>query len=573
MNIKVLNKVIFPVMFILIIACSGNNNKQIEMPDHATAKEKPNPALTDWQNQKFSMFIHFGVYSVPAGVWKSQKIEGYNEQIRAHGKISREEYRDLAKTFNPSKWNPDSVVSLAKAAGMKSIVITSKHHDGFAMFHTKQSDFNIVDFTPYKRDIIKELSNACKKQDLKFGVYFSLIDWDFPGALPISSNNSDSIPPSHHELNLNQVKELMTNYGPISEIWFDMGKPTLEQSKELASLVRKHQPNCLISGRIWNGQGDFAVMGDNEAPDFRLGVPWQTIASFFWETWGYRSWQVREDVNKKAVEKLHTLLKVVSNGGKFMLNIGPMGNGEVVPYEKQILTMLGEWIKKNGEAVYGTSPSPLPRQKWGVTTIKNQSLYLFVLNAPQDGKILIEGLESTPKKAYLASDHSKSFNIKKHEGGYQLDISGSPSNDIVPAIVLEYEGQLQYTPSKMIARSEQGPYELTLDNGIKYHSYDGPEYYSAKPTVVALEWFIRPEETNYKLFIQSLPNDKGKKVKIYINGEELESSLEGAPNQSLNKELALKNGQVNSIKIALASPLNKHSDIGAEGLVLRIIKE
>jgi alpha-L-fucosidase len=225
---------------------------------------------------KFSMFIHFGLYSVPAGVWKGQQIGEYNEQIMAHGKIPKDEYAALAKIFNPVNWNPDSVATLAKAAGMKSIVITSKHHDGFAMYHTKYSDFNVVDATPYKRDILKELAEACRKQGLRFGVYFSLIDWHFPGAMPMSKSNSDSIPPSHHQFNLNQVTELMTNYGSISEVWFDMGKPTLEQSKELAGLVKKLQPNCLVSGRIWNDQGDFAVMGDNASPNFRLGTLWQT---------------------------------------------------------------------------------------------------------------------------------------------------------------------------------------------------------------------------------------------------------------------------------------------------------
>jgi alpha-L-fucosidase len=321
--------------------------------------------VREWQNQKFSMFIHFGLYSVPAGVWKGRQIGEYNEQIMAHAKIPKDEYSALANVFNPVNWNPDSVAMLAKIAGMRSIVITSKHHDGFAMYHTKYSPFNVVDATPYKRDILKELAEACRKQGLRFGVYFSLIDWHFPGAMPMSKSNSDSIPPVHHQLNLNQVRELMTDYGPISEVWFDMGKPTPEQSKELASLVRTLQPNCLVSGRIWNDQGDFAVMGDNATPDFRVGTLWQTPASMFHETWGYRSWQVRGDAAQKAVEKLTKLIKIVSNGGNYLLNIGPMGDGSIVPFERDVLTMIGTWFSKNGEAIYNTTPSLLPEQSWG----------------------------------------------------------------------------------------------------------------------------------------------------------------------------------------------------------------
>ena len=204
---------IIPVALLILVAC--NNTK-------TTVEQKPtessNPYLEEWENQKFSMFIHWGIYSLPAGIWEGKQISGYSEQIKGHAKIPTDDYRKLAKDFNPVNWDADAVAQLAKDAGMKSIVITSKHHDGFCMFDTKYSDFNVVDSTPYKKDVIKELADACQRKGLRFGVYFSLIDWDYEHALPfVSTRNSDSIPPLHHQYNLNQVEELLSNYGPISE--------------------------------------------------------------------------------------------------------------------------------------------------------------------------------------------------------------------------------------------------------------------------------------------------------------------------------------------------------------------
>jgi alpha-L-fucosidase len=242
-----------------------------------TFSSSPDPrAVEAWKENKFSMFIHFGIYSALAGVWEGRPVtRGLSEQIQAHAGIYSDTYAHVADSFDPVRWNADSIALLAKDAGMRSIVITSKHHDGFCMFHSAYTDFNIVDATPFKRDVVKELSDACKRHGLRFGVYFSLIDWHFPQASPISSHNSDFITPEHHQYNMRQVTELMTKYGTISEIWFDMGSQSASQSKELADLVHSLQPDCMISSRIGNDQGDFTVMGDNQEPNYKIGVPWQ----------------------------------------------------------------------------------------------------------------------------------------------------------------------------------------------------------------------------------------------------------------------------------------------------------
>jgi alpha-L-fucosidase len=286
-------------------------------------------------------------------VWNGKKVEsGYSEQIFHHAHISKADYESIAASFNPLKFDADKIARLAKSTGMKYIVITAKHHDGFSMFHTKQSKFNVVDATPYGRDIVGLLAQACARHDLKFGVYFSWIDWHCPHALPMSRHNSDPIPLQHMNFNLAQVEELMTNYGSIAEVWFDMGAPTLEQSREMAELVHRLQPRAMVNGRIWNDQGDFAVLGDNQVPDYAIAGPWQTPASIYHSTWGYRSWQEREDLPGKIAELTANMRKVFEMGGNYLLNIGPKGDGSVVEFEEEVLRGIGK-ITFKGSSIRG----------------------------------------------------------------------------------------------------------------------------------------------------------------------------------------------------------------------------
>ena len=349
-------------------------------------------AFEKWHQNKYSMFIHFGLYSELGGVWEGNPVtRGYSEQIQSFAGIFSDWYGDTALRFNPTLFDADAIVSLAKEAGMRSIIITTKHHDGFCMFRTATTDYNSYDATPGKRDFIKEMAEACKRGGINFGIYFSLIDWHFPQAYPISSHNCDFITPQHHEFTKAQVTELLTNYGPISELWFDMGSNTPEQSKELYQLVHRLQPDCMVSGRLGNDQYDFSVMADNTYPEGSLQTAWQTAASMFDETWSYRSWQKRGDVHTKAMEKLRSLINVVSHGGNFLLNIGPKGDGSVVPFEREVLKEIGIWLKKNGEAIYGTEASPFREQfEWGTITRKGNNLYLILSgNRPADGKITL----------------------------------------------------------------------------------------------------------------------------------------------------------------------------------------
>ncbi len=297
---------------------------------------------------RFSMFVHWGLYSVYGGVYRGKNIEwGYSEQIQSFAGIFSDWYARAAEQFSAKQWDADSIAVLAKSAGMDAIVFTSKHHDGFCMYNSKETDFTIMN-TPFGRDALKELSQACKRYGLNLGIYFSLIDWHYPPAYPISSHNADPITPEHHEYNKRQVKELLENYGTVSELWFDMGSLTREQSSELYNLVKSIQPNCRVSGRIGNDYGDFAVMPDNVIPDFVPNKPWQTAESVYKETWGYRSWQKHVPMKEKLAEKINSLKRVIGAGGNYLLNIGPTGGGAVTNYEKDLLLSIGKWIDSSG---------------------------------------------------------------------------------------------------------------------------------------------------------------------------------------------------------------------------------
>lgn len=313
-------------------------------------------AQSDWYGDKYSMFVHYGLYSIPAGVFDGQPVErGYSEQILTFGIGFSDWYEAYAQEFTAEHFDADAIVSLAKAGGMRSVVMTSKHHDGFCLFDTKTTHYNVMN-TPAGRDLIGELSDACHREGIGFGIYFSLIDWHYPYAMPFSSHNADAITPQHHEYNMAQVRELLSKYGRVDELWFDMGSLTIEQSAELYALVHELQPDCMVSGRLGNDYADFCVMADNQYPDYQMAMPWQTAASMFDETWGYRSWQVRGEVEAKVKEKLTSLIKVVCYGGKYLLNIGPMGDGSLVPFESEVIRRIGEEIEPIKAMLYNTFP-------------------------------------------------------------------------------------------------------------------------------------------------------------------------------------------------------------------------
>lgn len=471
-------------------------------------------AFEKWHKNKYSMFIHFGLYSELGGVWEGKPVtRGYSEQIQSFAGIFSDWYGDTALRFNPTLFDADAIVALAKEAGMRSIVIITKHHDGFCMFKTATTDYNSYDATPSKRDFVKEISEACRRGGINFAIYYSLIDWHFPQAYPISSHNCDFITPQHHEFTKAQVTELLTNYGPVSELWFDMGSNTPEQSKELYQLVHKLQPDCMVSGRLGNDQYDFSVMADNTYPEGSLQTAWQTAASMFDETWSYRSWQERGDAHTKAMEKLRSLINVVSHGGNFLLNIGPKGDGSVVPFESEVLKEIGAWLKKNGEAIYGTESSPFRDQfEWGTITRKGNNLYLILSGTqPADGKITLNVPGCKLQKADVTT------NQKGQEVIFTLPADAYGKD--IKVICASFDKPVE--PQPMAAQRTPN------------YSYSCFDYYSNYRSTVSYQWNMNKPNLKELEFTYT-PQESGKELLVEVDGTPYTVTLNAGKAQALN---------------------------------------
>ncbi|WP_333678755.1 alpha-L-fucosidase [Dyella sp.] len=509
--------------------------------DQPQPRQAPGPSaetIKAWQDRKFGMFIHFGLYSIAGGMWNGKRVDnGYSEQIFANGPIPPKDYEALAKQFDPEKFDPDAIVALAKAAGMKFIVITAKHHDGFNLFQTAETSYNAVDGTPYHRDIVKELAEACARGGLKFGVYYSTIDWHHPGGNKYIEGNSNPITSEQEAFNVVQLKELLGHYGPISEIWFDMGKPTPAQSAHFARTVHALQPQTMISGRVWNYYGDFAVMGDNAEPDVAMELPWQAPASIFPETWGYRSWQERNDLPGKIRENIARLVRVVSAGGNYILNIGPKGDGAVVPYEAQVLQGIGTWLKQNGEAIYGTRKQPFAALDFGYATVGPHALYLFVAKLPPDHQLRVPGLaDTTFGPAYRLGAADSTVEVKRdgHDVSIALDHladwptadAGDNVDDFMPVIVLPFNGPLHVRPS-IIAAAADGSFHLQPTQAEHYLNYNG-EGYEASATLYKLSWKLDAQTSEYMLTLHYNAAAANAKVNVWVDGQRYPLSLHGA---------------------------------------------
>ena len=496
--------------------------------DRAASTDRPLPlagprpdaaTVQAWQARKFGLFIHFGLYSQLGGVWGGKRItQGYSEQIQSFAPVPINQYEALAQRFDPEKFDPDAIVALAKAAGMKFIVLTAKHHDGFAMFHTAQNRYNIVDDTPYKRDVVKMLAEACARAHMPFGVYYSTIDWHWMHG-QYRPDNDNPITPAQADFNVAQIRELLSHYGPISEVWFDMGKPTPAQSVRFARTVHELQPQTMVSGRVWNHEGDFSVMGDNSEPDEGMEEPWQSPASMFPDTWGYRSWQVRKDLPGKIRENIARLVRVVSAGGNYILNIGPEGDGSVVPYEADVLRGLGAWLKPRGEAVYGTQPSPFAKLDFGYATLGAHTLYLFVAKVPADGVLHLPGVVDTRfgQGRVLGDAQAAVGSVAVDASGASVKVDGLAHAGYMPVVAIPLDGSLHVRPDA-VAPGVDGRVNLAIAQAEHFLNYNGYGY-DDPPTLYKLRWYAGVGAGDYMLVVHYRDALASAKLDVWVDGQ------------------------------------------------------
>jgi alpha-L-fucosidase len=468
-----------------LAACVLPLQAQIEGDKIATSSAHPVPAIQDtetaaqrdarmdwWRDARFGMFIHWGLYSIPAGSWDGKPVDGIGEWIMNRASIPVADYKALASQFNPTAFNAHDIVALAKAAGMKYIVITAKHHDGFAMFDSKADPFNIVQATPFHRDPIRELAAECKKQGVKLGFYYSQDqDWSAPGGAAYKTGEHK--PPTFHwdpktqdgdyasylhTKAIPQLKELLTNYGDFPVvIWFDT--PTVDMTPALAAevvaLLNQH-PNL-----IWNNRLGGGYKGDTETPE--QFIPAQGYPGRNWEacmtmndTWGFKA----NDMNFKSTQTLlRNLIDIASKGGNYLLNIGPDSKGTVPAPEIERLKEVGNWISVNGEAIYGTSstlfgpeagsfsetekdkagkPKFIPRWDWRSTTAKDK-IYISLFTWPS-GSFHVDKSPRTITGAYLLADKArKPLKVTTSGSGVDVALPATPLDAIATVLVLKTE--------------------------------------------------------------------------------------------------------------------------------------
>lgn len=334
-----------------------------------------------WKDAALGMFIHWGLYAKLAGVWNGKQTDNVSEWIMRHLEIPVESYRKLAESFCPTNFDAKQWVSLAEEAGMKYIVFTAKHHDGFAMYHSKCSKYNIVDATPFHRDPLRELADACREAGIRLGIYYSQAqDWNEPNGLgyglPDAEKNYEQY---YREKCLPQIQELLTQYGPIGLMWFDTPMSmSVEQSQGIYDLVKKLQPDCIVSGRIGNGLGEYMSTSDNFIPTLPFDGDWEVPATLN-GSWGYKA----SDHNWKTADQiLDVLVRVNSRGGNYLLNVGPDGNGVIPPESAEILRKVGTHVRANADSFYATNQTPIyPYDiRWCYFTARPYKLYAHIMD-------------------------------------------------------------------------------------------------------------------------------------------------------------------------------------------------
>jgi alpha-L-fucosidase len=482
------------------------------------AQTQVNPRARWFVDSRFGMFIHWGVYSGAEGFWKGEKLRNdndYAEWIFYRNQIAKDEYLTLLDRFDWDAIDPEQWVILAKRAGMKYITLTAKHHDGFALWDSKVSDYDIGTYTNGRRDIVGELAAACCKHGVKLGLYYShWVDWEHPFGWNHEREISGIEPKDYdrywQEKVIPQIRELLTNYGEISIMWFDMwihhsqSCVTKAQLLQLKSLIRELQPDCLVNSRLGlsleeDSDIDFKTLGDNHFGNRRENYPWQTPGTVA-HSWGFHS---SETAWKSTTSLLKYLIGNVSLNGNFMLNIGPRANGEVEYETSQRLLEIGKWLEINGEAIYGAGASDLAaRHDWGRITQKTVDgrirLYLHVFNWPLGKHLPLTGVATAPSRVWLLADKQQQPLKFEHQGvltDIQLPVV-HPDN-YISVVAVEYDTTPEFLSDFVTMTTERG-FSLRLDNifptgtfKVERASREGtvPEHLAVK-TAQTLKWKI-----------------------------------------------------------------------------------
>jgi len=411
-----------------------------------------------WRDARFGMFIHWGLYAVPAGEWEGKKIGGIGEWIQDRANIPREEYEKLARQFNPTKYDPKAWAAAMRDAGMKYVVITSKHHDGFCLFDTDTTEYDVVDATPYGKDLLTPLAEACRAQGIRFCTYYSIMDWHHPAQAKANQNryNPTRIVEGRKREYVDYMKAQLTDLLDSCDpevLWFDGEWPgwwTEEDGRDLYRFLREKKPSLIVNNRVGKGRkgmeglskGDQEYSGDFGTPEQRIpgtglpGVDWESCMTMN-NTWGYR----KDDHNWKSAETLiKNVIDTASKGGNYLLNVGPTAEGEIPQPSLERLAAIGDWMDVNSESIYGTQASPFKATPWGRCTQKKMDgktrLYLHIFDWPEDNKLEMGSVAGNPAAAFLLADKT-AVDVAVTGTGVSLKLPGQKPAGFAPVVVLD----------------------------------------------------------------------------------------------------------------------------------------
>lgn len=516
-------------------------------PDAATAK-----ALERFNRDRFAMFIHWGLYSQAGGIMRGERYYGLSEWIMKNSKTPTAEYLAMAKDFNPTEFDAREWIRTAKAAGVKYIVITTKHHEGFAMFDSKASNHTITKMTPFKRDPLKELADAAAAEGIGLGFYYSQFqdwtepngggnDWEFdPGKVKFDIYFNQKVIP--------QVTELLTKYGKLREIWFDTpGTMGAEYSKRLYELVKRYQPDCLVNSRIGNGYGDYTSPPDSEVlPASLARDDWEAVFTHN-DSWGYSKF----DHDFKSTSDLIYLLALsASRGGNFMINMGPDEKGRFPAAATERLLRVGKWLGVNGESIFGTDRSPIPQTPWGVVTQKPGAMYLHIFNKPADHVVVVPDMAGVKVQSasLLADGRALATETRDDEALITLPADLPAERDVVVKLTIEGKPAADASGPALIsaafgmqaldvadARREGDGLELVMLRTTTY-MHDYRKFYTVtglNDPSRSLSWKVRvdaPGDYHLDLQYAAIEGQEGRAGTVVAAGQTLTfKSLPGAP--------------------------------------------
>ena len=534
-------------VFVLSACTNRQSTAQKEWIDPLTETAEQRDARMEWWREaRFGLFIHWGVYSVPAGTYKGERIDGIGEWILLRAKIPIAEYKSYAQDFNPVHYDPKAWVKMAKDAGMKYIVITSKHHDGFALFDSKVTDWDIADASPYGKDLLKPLVEEAKKEGIKIGFYYSQAqDWTHPGGAKSGYKEGEYWDEAHagsfddylKEIAYPQAKEILTNYD-IDILWWDTPRWMNKERAELLRPLIALRPGLITNNRLGGG-----YKGDSDTPEQH--VPATGIEGRDWEvcmtmnhTWGYKSY---DDDWKSTEDLLHKLIDIASKGGNFLLNVGPKPDGTIPQASIDRLAEIGGWMDVNSESIYGTAASPFRRPWWGRCTRKelengDTRLYLQVFDWPEDN-LLVVPVNNEAVQCYSLSGNKETFEVEKAEEGLVVRLTGEAADEISSVVVLDIKGSPD-VPNQNITQNETGVLLLSPEKGdLENRGYVSSNharlirdtefsYITWKEIRTWMEWPIEiGADTVFDVYVKIATTSADNKITIEVGEEKKEFQL------------------------------------------------